>query len=240
MRIPEWHARAVEDVIPFLNRHGMLLVGGYSMQAHGMVDRPSVDLDFAYSAPDLPCAKAASLLAEEYAAHGYTTRVLGGLLVSRLKIAADWFPDGRWLEVDVIQRPAHTLDLAGAPVEIEIRPGARVRTVSREDAIGQKMVALLARFAPRDYLDVHSAAGSYTFAELEALGLARSTGVDAAEALDLLASVRLPRAAKLATANLEPYGVSESGAAALRAWAAAWRDDLRGRLGNSAGFVDAP
>lgn len=231
MRIPEWHAKALEDVVPFLNGHGMLLVGGYSMQAHGFVDRPSVDLDFAYSAPDMPCARLAALLAEEYGTHGYSVKILGGLLVSRLRIAADWFPEGQELEVDVIQRPAHTLELGGAPVEVEIRQGSRVRTVSREDAIGQKMVAILVRFAPRDYIDVHGAAGSYSFEELEALGLARLTDRDVAETLDLLVSARLPRAAKLATADLAAYGVSEEKAVQLRVWVGAWRDDLARRLG---------
>jgi predicted nucleotidyltransferase component of viral defense system len=58
-------------------------------------------------------------------------------------------------------------------VEVEVRPGSRVQTVSREDAVGQKMVAVLSRFAPRDYIDIHGVAHTYSFAELEALGAAR-------------------------------------------------------------------
>lgn len=231
MRIPEWHARAIEDVIPFLNGNGMLLVGGYSMQAHGLVDRPSVDVDFAYASPEMPCARLAALLAEEYDSHGYTVKILGGLLVSRLKIEAPWFPEGQALEVDIIQRAADSLDLGGAPVEVEIRPGTRVRTVSREDAIGQKMVAVLVRYAPRDYIDVHGAADLYSFEELEALGIARLPDHDVTELLDLFVSARLPRAAKIATADLAPYGVSEGQAVELRAWVGGWRDDLARRLG---------
>ncbi|MGI5285997.1 nucleotidyl transferase AbiEii/AbiGii toxin family protein [Nonomuraea polychroma] len=230
MRIPGWHARAIEDVVPFLNRHGLLLVGGYSMQAHGIVDRPSADLDFAYADGE-PCLQVAALLADEYRAHGYSAEVIAGLLVSRLRVTAPWFPAGQMLEVDVIQRPAHTLDLAGAPVEVEIRPGSRVRTVSHEDAIGQKMIALLSRFEPRDYFDVHGVAGSYTFEDLEELGLARMKDRDPGEVLDLLAAIRLPRAADLVTEDLAAYGVSEEEVAELRVWIAAWRDDLGRRLG---------
>jgi hypothetical protein len=43
--------------------------------------------------------------------------------------------------------------------------------------------------------------------------------------------IRLPRAARLATADLEPYGLGEAEAAELRVWIAAWRDDLGRRLG---------
>ncbi|MGN9843496.1 nucleotidyl transferase AbiEii/AbiGii toxin family protein [Nonomuraea sp. H19] len=163
MRIPDWHARAIEDVVPFLNCHGLLLVGGYSMQAHGIVERPSTDLDFAYAVSDMPCARLASMLAAEYERHGYAAKVSAGPLISRLEVAARWFPEGETLDVDVIQRPSHTLDLAGAPVEVEIGPGSRVHTVSREDAVGQKMVAILSRFASRDYIDVHGVADSYSF-----------------------------------------------------------------------------
>lgn len=232
MRIPEWHARAIGDVVPFLNSHGLLLVGGYSMQAHGISDRPSCDLDFAFSAGDTSCLRVAAQLAEEYTRHGYAVEVLPGLLVSRLRLTADWFPSGEGLEVDVIQRPAHTLELAGAPIEVEVRPASMVRTVSREDAIGQKMIALLSRFEPRDYLDIHGVAGSYGFAELEALGLARMPDRDAAEVLDVFASIRLPRAADLIAEDLEPYDVPVERVAALRQWVGDWRDDLLERLGH--------
>ncbi|MFG2078198.1 nucleotidyl transferase AbiEii/AbiGii toxin family protein [Nonomuraea maritima] len=234
MRIPAWHAQAIEDVVPFLNRHGLLLVGGYSMQAHGIVDRPSVDLDFAYTGGE-PCLRMAALLADEYRAHGYSAAVSAGLLVSRLRIEAPWFPEGEVLEVDVLQRPAHTLDLAGAPIEVEIRPGSRVRTVSHEDAIGQKMIAVLSRFEPRDYLDVYGAAGSHTYEELEALGLARMKDRDPDGVLDLFASIRLPRAADMLVDDLAPYGVAEERVVELRKWIAAWRDDLTRRLGDGSG-----
>jgi len=41
------HALLVEAALPVCSRYGLAVTGGYAIKAHGLVDRPSEDIDFA-------------------------------------------------------------------------------------------------------------------------------------------------------------------------------------------------
>ena len=41
------HALLVEAALPVCSRYGLAITGGYAIKAHGLVDRPSEDIDFA-------------------------------------------------------------------------------------------------------------------------------------------------------------------------------------------------
>jgi len=41
------HRALVEAVLPVCSRYGLAVAGGYAVKAHGLVERPSEDIDFA-------------------------------------------------------------------------------------------------------------------------------------------------------------------------------------------------
>ena len=41
------HRALVEAVLPVCSRYGLGVAGGYAVRAHGLVERPSEDIDFA-------------------------------------------------------------------------------------------------------------------------------------------------------------------------------------------------
>ncbi|MGW6523254.1 nucleotidyl transferase AbiEii/AbiGii toxin family protein [Streptomyces sp. NPDC054962] len=49
--LPEHHRRLLSDALTAGHRYGLALMGGYAVQAHGIVHRPSQDLDFATEHP---------------------------------------------------------------------------------------------------------------------------------------------------------------------------------------------
>jgi hypothetical protein len=44
------HRALVEAVLPVCSRYGLAVAGGYAVKAHGLVERPSEDIDFATGA----------------------------------------------------------------------------------------------------------------------------------------------------------------------------------------------
>jgi Nucleotidyl transferase AbiEii toxin, Type IV TA system len=59
------HALLVEVALPVCARYGLGIAGGYAMKAHGLVDRPSEDIDFATSHP-APVEEITEALAADY------------------------------------------------------------------------------------------------------------------------------------------------------------------------------
>ncbi|KUL23375.1 nucleotidyl transferase AbiEii/AbiGii toxin family protein [Streptomyces regalis] len=51
MKLPDLHRRLLADALRAGDDYELALAGGYAVQAHGLVGRPSQDLDFATRHP---------------------------------------------------------------------------------------------------------------------------------------------------------------------------------------------
>jgi hypothetical protein len=95
------HRALVEAVLPVCSRYGLAVAGGYAVKAHGLVERPSEDIDFA-TGTAAPVEQVVDALASGYRTAGFAVQVLGAdgrkghLLVT--------FPLGGTYRVDVQAR----------------------------------------------------------------------------------------------------------------------------------------
>lgn len=69
------HALLVEAALPVCSRYGLAVTGGYAIKAHGLVDRPSEDIDFATRHP-APVEAITESLATAYRQAGFQVRVV--------------------------------------------------------------------------------------------------------------------------------------------------------------------
>jgi len=96
------HARLVEAALPVCAAYGLAIAGGYAVKAHGLVERPSEDIDFA-TATSASLDEIVTALAGAYTSAGYEVDVLdvgprkGHLLVT--------FPLSGTYRVDVLKEP---------------------------------------------------------------------------------------------------------------------------------------
>jgi len=140
-------------VLPACSRYGLGVAGGYAVKAHGLVERPSEDIDFA-TGTAAPVAEIVDELAAAYRSAGFTAQVLdadgrnGNVLVT--------FPLGGTYRVDVLKEP-----LNHPVVWMEFGP-----VIALADAVALKMSALHDRALPRDVLDAHGASSRFTRTEL--------------------------------------------------------------------------
>jgi predicted nucleotidyltransferase component of viral defense system len=121
---------------------GLVLAGGYALQAHDLVHRKSNDIDFATAAV-LPLERIADRLAAAYRAAGFDARVVEATpRMARLDVQ---MPDGE-CEVDVLK------EALGPVAVLSVGP-----VVGFEDAVGLKVRALHNRSLHRDFIDVRAA-----------------------------------------------------------------------------------
>lgn len=195
-------------------RYGFALGGGLAWVTHGLVDRPTEDVDL-FADVDGAAGAAAGEVRAALVAAGFGVRehVGDGDL-------ADLF-DG--FELDMREFEVHRdgqslvlslgrLDRLHTPVVLDVGPVLHV-----DDLVASKMAALISRREVRDYIDVAAALGRYSLAEL--LDLARRhdpalepDDIDAVgHYLDRLNDDRFAR-----------YGLDEGQVAAVREALAVW------------------
>jgi predicted nucleotidyltransferase component of viral defense system len=205
------------------SRYPLVITGGYAVQAHGLANRLSHDLDVATES-QIPMEEIAAVLSAGLADKGWTVRQLDAdPLSARLIVTSP--ATGEDCEVDVLKevfwQPPHVTEYG--PV------------LALDDVIGTKVRALADRGAVRDLIDVHAASGLHANSELEALG--RRHARDEFSLEDL--AMRLGGAEWYEDEAFAAYGVSDGGIAELRAWAQAWADDIGRRLGLDAAEDDS-
>jgi hypothetical protein len=210
---PAHHRRLLIDIFDLGRPYGLALMGGYAVQAHGIVHRPSQDLDFATTHPTaLPLI--ADRLTQGLSARGWRVSALHAAPLKARFLATD--PDsGQSCEVDLLKEV-----LWQPPVVLGLGP-----VIALEDLIATKVRALGDRGLPRDVIDVHAASEQFSSGELEALGARRPEEFDVQELHDRLESV-----AWVSDAEFEAYGLDPARIAELRHWAQRWQDDLAQRL----------
>lgn len=191
-------------------QQGFALAGAGALVAHGVTDRPTQDLDLFTTTQGGPGRVSAVLqaalvdagfevvvreAAEQHAGEFLRLQVSKGEQIVDLDLGRDWRQH--------------------APVRLDV--GA---VLHLEDAVGNKVTALLGRALPRDYLDVASALDRYDRRTLLRLGFQRDPGLsaeDVAEAMRLLD--------RLSDEPFADYELSGQQVAAVRARFADWPRD---------------
>lgn len=193
---------------------GFALAGSGAIREHGIIDRPTQDIDLFTSVTS----------AEAFAAS--TTRLAAamreaGLVVVARRSAPQFAnfsvtsPTGQTVEVDL------GVDWRAAePVTLSIGP-----VLSLEDAVGSKVVAVYSRAEVRDYLDLDAIRESGRFTDGELLDLAadRDPGFE----VEIFAG-QLEQINRLtSTLRVEEYGVGEQDLAKLKSRLSGWAGELR-------------
>ncbi|QHC30455.1 hypothetical protein [Streptomyces sp. HF10] len=214
MNLPEPHRRLIADAVTAGGPHGLVLAGGYALEAHGLVRRPHADVDLATeSAEDMAGIAAAVTAALE--ARGRTVRA-GDATARTARLTVTDPPTG---EPHVLA--LHKESLWGPPDLTGYGPA-----LCLEDAVGTKIRALYDRGAAVDLIDARAAAARFSLPDLEELGRRHTH-----DTFDLpTLQSRLTGTDFYPDSQFTRYGLDEAEIAGLRAWAQHWSDDIAERL----------
>jgi hypothetical protein len=206
------HELAARVGLAATERFGFALAGGYAVQVHGFVERPSEDVDlFTVAEAQGHFDEAVSAAVKAYRAAGLTVQILRrNPGFARLHLADD---HGGQVRVEMgIDWRAHS------PVTLEI--GA---VLHPDDAVASKLAALYGRAADRDYVDVDAVlrSGRYTSTDLLLLAREADPGFDQSMFVQaLLAADRVPDEA------FELHGLTPAQVVELRKRLRAWAQEL--------------
>jgi hypothetical protein len=194
---------------------GFALAGGHAVAAHGIIDRPSEDVDlFAdwQRRADFPTAVDAVIAA--YEGEGFEVVVdLRLETFARLHVRQAANPDQQ-----------HRVELvanwrAQPPVEMQIGP-----VLHPDDVLAGKMDALYNRAAARDFIDIDAAItrGLYTPEQLCTLASEADAGFDRRFFAQMLGMI-----GRLDDQDFIDYGVESAQIAAMRERFRAWQAELQ-------------
>ncbi|MFJ7166432.1 nucleotidyl transferase AbiEii/AbiGii toxin family protein [Streptomyces globosus] len=218
MKLSDLHRRLLTAVIDIGTPYPLVITGGYAVQAHGLVERLSQDLDLATESP-APMAEIVTRLEQGLADRGWQVRVIDVDALSARLVATD--PEtGEECEVDVLKELLKE-HFWTPPAQTEYGP-----LLAFDSVIGTKVRALADRGATRDLIDVHAASRHRTTADLERLGERHAR--DEFHLHDL--RDRLAGADWVDDTEFAAYGLTEAETAELRTWAQRWVGDLDKRL----------
>lgn len=208
------HRRLAQVGLQAAARYGFALAGGYAVQEHGLIQRPSEDVDL-FTGWDhrADFTDAVHAVIGAYRDSGYQVEVAQQFeTFARLSV----------LDVDQPDRP-FKVELAAnwranPPVVMDIGP-----VLHPDDVVAGKMSALYTRAEPRDFLDVDAAvtSGRYTREQLCLLAEQADTGFDRHVLADVFAML-----ARYPDRRLAAYGAQPELIEALRARFDDWRTTL--------------
>lgn len=214
MNLNDLHRRLLQDVLEIGNALPFVITGGYAVQAHGLVDRLSRDIDVATNSFQ-PMDEIAAVLVDGLIEHGWRVHVIGVEPVSARFMVTDPELD-ECCEVDILREAFNQ-----PPDTTPYGP-----VLGLDDVIGTKIRALANRGYPRDLIDIRAAARIRSTSELETLG--RTHAWDEFSLEDLAG--RLEGSAGIEDEDFAGYGLADEEIAELRHWAQTWADDIRRRL----------
>ena len=215
MPVSPLHGRVTAIALRAAAPHGFALGGGNALIAHGLIDRPTQDVDvFSNEEGGVEAAADAVDAALREAGFGTERRdKTGGLsdiFYGMGEGLAEWIitaPGGEQMMLQMAY-----FERTRRPVIMEFGP-----VLDLEDVVGGKVCALASRAEPRDYADTAAALGRYTidqvigFARRLDPGLTRRDFADAGRRLD-----------KWGDGIFAPFGLSHEEIARLRERFAAW------------------
>jgi Nucleotidyl transferase AbiEii toxin, Type IV TA system len=208
------HRRLAQIGLRVGGSFGFALAGGHAIAAHGILQRPSEDVDlFAdwQRRADFPTAVDEMIAA--YRAEGLDVQVDLRLdTFARLHVSDPNEPDRQHRVELVANWRAHP------PVHMDIGP-----VLHSDDVMAGKMDALYNRAAARDFLDIEAAisSGRYTLDHLCELAHDADAGFDRQ-----LFAAMLGRIDRLDDEDFTEYGISPEHLAALRKRVNDWRTSL--------------
>jgi hypothetical protein len=208
------HLRLAEIGLRVAGRYGFALAGGYAVQVHGILDRPSEDVDL-FTAWDRrgEFAVAVSAVVDALSTAGYPVEV-----TQRFETFA------RLMVSDPIARhEPYKVELAAnwrshPPVMMDIGP-----VLHLDDVVAGKMSALFSRAEPRDFLDVDAAVttGRYSREQLLVLAEQADAGFDPRTLADLFAVLE-----RYPDRRFAAYGAQPGQVRAMRERFRRWRIEL--------------
>jgi Nucleotidyl transferase AbiEii toxin, Type IV TA system len=215
MPLDELHAAVAAIALGAAGRHGFALGGGNALIAHGVIDRPTEDVDLFTDEDDGVTAAAgaveAALRAAGFGAERQDkTAGLADVFSGMGDGLAEWIvtgPGGRQMMLQMAY-----FDRDRRPVTMDIGP-----VLDLEDVVGSKVCALASRVEPRDYVDTAAALERYSADQLIAYakrldpGLTDRDFADAGRQLDRMPDGVFAR-----------YGLDAAAAGRLRARFAVW------------------
>jgi Nucleotidyl transferase AbiEii toxin, Type IV TA system len=215
MPLDELHATVAAIALGAAGRHGFALGGGNALIAHGIIDRPTEDVDLFTDEDDGVTAAAgaveAALRAAGFGAERQDkTAGLADVFYGMGDGLAEWIvtgPGGRQMMLQMAY-----FDRDRRPVTMDIGP-----VLDLEDVVGSKVCALASRVEPRDYVDTAAALERYTVDQLIAHakrldpGLTDRDFADAGRQLDRMPDGVFAR-----------YGLDAAAVGRLRERFAAW------------------
>jgi hypothetical protein len=166
MTSEEFQTRVARLALSVAREHGFALGGGHAFIAHGLVSRPTEDVDL-FSDADGAVQRAAQKVAAALTAVGLTvelvpeTSELGELFYG---FGEDMVEFEVREGADVVRLQLARFDRTRAPVVMDVGPVLHV-----DDVIGGKVVAMATRAEPRDYIDVAAVLGRYSPQQLMSL-----------------------------------------------------------------------
>ncbi len=196
-------------------RYGFALAGGNALIAHGVIDRPTEDVDL-FSDQETGVAAAADAVEAALRAAGFVAERqdgindLGDIFEGMGEGLAEWLITSPTGQQTMLQMAY--FDRTRGPVTMDVGP-----VLDIEDLAGWKTVALVSRVEPRDYVDVAAAVDHYTIDELIALARRLDSGLqdrdftDAGRQLDRMPDGLFAR-----------YGLDPQDVARLRERFTAW------------------
>jgi hypothetical protein len=208
-----FHERLARVALEAAASYGFALAGGYAVQAHGFLDRPSADVDlFAEASAQFDFPEAVDAVMAAFQRNGLEAhaeaqsssfarlRVSSGEEQARVELGVDWRKND--------------------PIRFAIGP-----VLHPDDAVANKVCALFGRAEVRDYVDVAAilASGRYSEEALVRLAAEHDPGFDLTWFTEALEAVdRIPDTAFAA------YGLAPASASALRTRMHAWAKKISG------------
>jgi Nucleotidyl transferase AbiEii toxin, Type IV TA system len=215
MPINELHREVATVALRAAAPHGFALGGGNALIAHGIIQRPTEDVDV-FSDIEGGVEAAADAVESGLRDAGFGTERqdktagLADIFEGMGEGLAEWIvtaPDGEQMLLQMAY-----FDRARKPVTMDVGP-----VLDLEDVVGGKVCALASRAEPRDYLDTAAAMEHYSidqmigFAKRLDPGLTDRDFADAGRQLD-----------RWRDGIFAPFGLSAGEIAAVRERFAAW------------------
>jgi Nucleotidyl transferase AbiEii toxin, Type IV TA system len=157
-------------------RHGFALAGGNALIAHGVIDRPTDDVDL-FSDQETGVAAAADVVEDALREAGFsierrdTVGELADIFEGAGEGLAEWVVTAAGGQQTMLQMAY--FDRTRGPVTMDVGP-----VLDLDDLTGWKLVALVSRAEPRDYIDTAAALEHYTAAQLISLARRLDPGLE--------------------------------------------------------------
>src|ERR1700722_3904261 len=215
MPLDELHRRVATVALRVANRYGFALGGGNALIAHGLITRPTQDVDL-FTNEETGVEAAADSVEAALQEAGFDAERedqaagLSDIFEGMGEGLPEWTvtaPDGQRMMLQMAY-----FDRAAQPVTMEVGPA-----LSLEDVVGGKGCPLAGRAEPRDYIDPAAALRLYSVEDAISLARRLDPGLEDRDFAD--AARRLDQ---WGDAVFAPFGLGAADIARLRATFADW------------------